>query len=126
MTVLRNVSPLGKLIATLGLLSAYQGFALYEWTGKPRLVRGPLPTDLIHIAGPAGPTGLNVGKDRLILAAAAIVLAVVLRFVYARTTFGLGTSAIAENRRAASTLGWSASSIELANFSIAGALSAIV
>ncbi|HEY2428828.1 MAG TPA: hypothetical protein VGI06_07860, partial [Acidimicrobiales bacterium] len=41
MTVLRGVSPLGKLIATLGLLSAIQGAALEKWTGQPRLVTGP-------------------------------------------------------------------------------------
>src|ERR1700737_501502 len=108
MTVLRDVSPLGKVIATLGMLSSIQGAALYRWTGKPRLVRGPLPTAVVHFAGPTGPTGLSIGKDRLILAGAAIVLAVALRFLYARTRFGLATSAIAENRRAASTLGWSA------------------
>ena len=125
MTVLRNVSPLGKLIATLGLLSAIQGAALYAWTGSPRLVSGPLPTSLVHLAGPTGPTGLSIGKDRLILAGAAIVLTLALRFVYARTRFGLGTSAIAENRRAASTLGWSAQAVELVNFSLAGALSAL-
>ena len=125
MSVLRNVSPLGKLIATLGLLSAIQGAALYEWTGKPRLVRGPLPTEVVHFAGPEGPTGLSVGKDRLILAAAAIVLSFALRFLYAHTRFGLATSAIAENRRAASTLGWSARAVELVNFSLAGALSAL-
>ena len=95
------------------------------WTGSPRLVSGPLPTSLVHLAGPTGPTGLSIGKDRLILAGAAIVLTLALRFVYARTRFGLGTSAIAENRRAASTLGWSAQAVELVNFSLAGALSAL-
>ena len=49
--------------------------ALLEWSGKPRLVRGPLPTSLIHLAGPSGPTGLNIGKDRLMLAGAANALA---------------------------------------------------
>ena len=98
---------------------------LLEWTGKPRLVSGPLPTGLVHLAGPAGPTGLNIGEDRLMLTGAAIVLTLALRFLYARTRFGLATSAIAENRRAASTLGWSAHAVELVNFSLAGALSAL-
>jgi ABC-type branched-subunit amino acid transport system ATPase component/ABC-type branched-subunit amino acid transport system permease subunit len=70
-------------------------------------------------------TGLNLGEDRLILLAAAIALAAVLRAVYSKTRFGLATSAIAENRRAASTVGWSAQSVELANFAIAGGLSAL-
>ena len=125
MTVLRGVSPLGKLIATLGLLSAIQGAALQKWTGQPRLVTGPLPTRLVHLAGAHGPTGLNIGEDRLILAAGAVILAAGLKLLYGRTRFGLATSAIAENRRAASTLGWSAQAVELLNFSLAGALAAL-
>src|SRR4051794_31574257 len=125
MTVLRDSSPLGKLIATLGILSALQGAALVIWTGKPRLVSGPLPTKLVHIAGAKGPTGLSIGQDRLILAGAAILLAFVMRMIYAKTRFGLATSAIAENRRAASTIGCSARRIEMINFAIAGGLSAL-
>ncbi len=125
MTVLRDSSPLAKLIATLGILSAVQGAALLVWTGQPRLVTGPLPTKLVHIAGPAGPTGLSIGQDRLILAAGAILLALAMRVFYAKSRFGLATSAIAENRRAASTIGCSARRIEMINFAIGGGLSAL-
>jgi len=125
MVLLRQSSPLGKLIASLGLLSAIQGAAIVKWTGRPRLVSGVLPTKLIHLAGARGPDGLNIGEDRLILTAASIVLAVVLRIVYSKTRFGLATSAVAENRRAAATVGWSARTIELINFSLAGALAAL-
>ena len=44
MVLLRQSSPLGKLIASLGLLSAIQGAAIVQWSGRPRLVSGVLPT----------------------------------------------------------------------------------
>jgi sulfate-transporting ATPase len=39
--------------------------------------------------------------------------------------FGLATSAVAENRRVAASAGWSPDRIEMANFAIAGGLSAL-
>src|SRR4029078_8247525 len=54
-----------------------------------------------------------------------LVCALVLRLIYSGTLFGLATSAVAENRRVAASAGWSPDRIEMANFAIAGALSAL-
>jgi ABC-type branched-subunit amino acid transport system ATPase component/ABC-type branched-subunit amino acid transport system permease subunit len=120
MEVLRKVSLLGKLIACLGLMSLGQG--LVDVVFNPTEVIQPntfLPTTLVHITG-----SLVLGEDRLILIGGALALALVLGVVYKRTTFGLATAAVAENRMVAASSGWSPSAIELVNFSLAGVLSA--
>ena len=68
---------------------------------------------------------LTIGLDRLLLIGIALACAVVLRFIYSGTQFGLATSAVAENRRVAASAGWSPDRIEMANFAIAGGLSAL-
>src|SRR5439155_9630190 len=62
---------------------------------------------------------------RLILIGIALVLTIILRVVYSTTSFGLATSAVAENRQVAASAGWSTSIIELVNFTVAGVLSAL-
>jgi sulfate-transporting ATPase len=120
MTVLRRISLLGKLIATLGLMTLGQGLAQVIF--KPTSVEQPrslLPTNLVRITGQ-----LVISEDRLLLLGGALVIAFVLRLVYTRTTFGLATSAVAESRRVTSASGWSPTQIQLINFTIAGVLSA--
>ena len=69
---------------------------------------------------------LIIGRDRLMLIGVALLLArVVLRLIYSGTLFGLATSAVAENRQVAASAGWSPDRIEMANFAIAGGLSAL-
>ncbi len=116
---LRKASAVMKLVATLGVLLLLQGIAQLIF-GEARLARSFLPITPITFT-----PDLVLGLDRIILVGSGCGLAVILMLVYRRTRFGLATSAVAENRRAASALGWSARTIELANCVIAGVLSAL-
>ena len=120
MALIRQASLLTKLIATLGVLSAANGLMLLIWGIKIKQPKSFLPTDQIKLFG----SSVRIGTDRLVLIGVALLLALVLRFVYSGTRFGLATSAVAENRRVVASAGWSTSKIELVNFTIAGVLSA--
>ncbi len=118
--LLRNASRLARLIATSGLFSVFQSFMILRWGIAVVQPRPLLPSRNIVLWG-----DLMIGLDRLLLIGIALACAVVLRFVYSGTLFGLATSAVAENRRVAASAGWSPDRIEMANFAIAGGLSAL-
>jgi ABC-type branched-subunit amino acid transport system ATPase component/branched-subunit amino acid ABC-type transport system permease component len=116
---LRHASAVVRLIATLGVLTILTGFANIFWGTEQPSVNPILPQSVIHLS----PT-LAVGWDRVTLFGIAVVVAVALKLVYSKTRFGMATTAVAENREAASALGWSSGTIELVNWVIGGALSA--
>jgi ABC-type branched-subunit amino acid transport system ATPase component/ABC-type branched-subunit amino acid transport system permease subunit len=120
MALLRNASRLAKLIATLGLFSVFQSFMVLRWGLDVNQPRSLFPSQNVTLFG-----DLIIGRDRLLLIGIALLLAGALRLVYSGTLFGLATSAVAENRRVAASAGWSPDRIEMANFAIAGGLSAL-
>jgi sulfate-transporting ATPase len=120
MALLRDASRLAKLIATLGLFSVFQSFMTLRWGLGANQPTSLLPFRNVTLFG-----DLIIGRDRLILIGVALLCAVVLRAIYSGTLFGLATSAVAENRRVAASAGWSPDKIEMANFAIAGGLSAL-
>ena len=120
MALLRDASRLARLIATLGLFSTFQAFMVLRWGVELRQPRSLLPSKNVTLFG-----DLSIGRDRLILIGVALLLAAVLRAIYSGTLFGLATSAVAENRQVAASAGWSPDRIEMANFAIAGGLSAL-
>ncbi len=120
MALLRAASRLARLIATLGLFSVFQAFMVLRWGVGVTQPRSLLPSKNMTLFG-----DLMIGRDRLVLIGVALLLAAVLRIVYSGTLFGLATSAVAENRRVAASAGWSPDRIEMANFAIAGGLSAL-
>jgi sulfate-transporting ATPase len=120
MALLRDASRLARLIATLGLFSTFQAFMVLRWGVDLRQPRPLMPSQNLTLFG-----DLIIGRDRLILIGVALLLALVLRLIYSGTLFGLATSAVAENRRVAASAGWSPDRIEMANFAIAGGLSAL-
>ena len=120
MTMLRKSAPLSKLIATLGVLTIIQGAVNLIWgeanRGQPESM---LPTKIHELV-----KGVIVTEDRLWLIAIALAGALLLKLIYTMTPFGLATAAVAEDRQVAAISGLSATRIELANFAIAGAISA--
>jgi ABC-type branched-subunit amino acid transport system ATPase component/ABC-type branched-subunit amino acid transport system permease subunit len=121
MNVLRRASLVTKLIATLGLMTTAQGAVLIIWGTKSKgIPKSILPTTLVKLTDQ-----MVIPKERLIIIAVAIVLAVVLRLLYTKTLFGLATASVAENRRVAGASGWSPSRIELINFILGGTMSAV-
>ena len=120
LALLRDASQLARLIATLGLFGAGQAFMVLRWGPSIVQPRPILPSRNVILFG-----DVMIGLDRLLLIGIALACAVVLRFVYSGTLFGLATSAVAENRRVAASAGWSPNQIELVNFAVAGGLSAL-
>jgi sulfate-transporting ATPase len=120
LALLRDASQLARLIATLGLFGAGQAFMVLRWGPSVVQPRPILPSRNVTLFG-----DVMIGLDRLLLIGIALACALVLRFVYSGTLFGLATSAVAENRRVAASAGWSPNQIELLNFAVAGGLSAL-
>jgi sulfate-transporting ATPase len=120
MALLRDSSRLARLIATLALFSVFQAFMVLRWGVEVQQPPSLLPSENVTLFG-----DLIIGRDRLVLIGLALLLAAVLRLIYSGTLFGLATSAVAENRRVAASAGWSPDRIEMANFAIAGGLSAL-
>ena len=117
---LRAASPLAKAIATLGVMTILLSLSTAIWGSQQQLISPIFPSGAVSIGG-----GLYVGRDRLFLAGLAIAAAVILWAVYKFTSFGLATTAVAEQRLAATSFGWSTGRIEIANWGIAGAASAL-
>jgi ABC-type branched-subunit amino acid transport system ATPase component/ABC-type branched-subunit amino acid transport system permease subunit len=120
MRMLRSASRLSRLMVTLGLMTGIQGAidVVFGTTDRGQPV-SILPTWTVTLPGQ-----ITIGIDRVILIAAAIGLAVLLKFAYTKTLVGLATTAVAENPRVAGFGGWSANTIEMINFAIGGALAA--
>ena len=116
----KRASPLTRVVATLGILLTLQSLAVLKNGGRATFVRPELPTNVLTISGKIG-----LPVDRLIMLVIAAVLTAVLWVVYRYTRFGLGTSAVAENELAASTLGWSADRIAVANWALGSGLAGL-
>jgi sulfate-transporting ATPase len=118
MRPMRRASSLVRLVATLGVLVILQSLLTLRYDGNVTLVTSPLPTTLLRPFGGA----VVINEDRLWLLAIAIFVTALLWFVYHRTNFGRATTAVAENQRAASSLGWSPDLIATANWGLGCAL----
>jgi ABC-type branched-subunit amino acid transport system ATPase component/ABC-type branched-subunit amino acid transport system permease subunit len=113
---MRDASQLAKIVATLALLVTITGIADWHYGPNTLLVPSILPT------GPTEIFGASVGKDRMLILLLVIAITAILWAVYRFTTFGVATSAVAENPRAAAALAVSPNTIAAVNWSIGGAL----
>lgn len=113
MRQLWHASPLVRVIATLGVLITLQSIAVLKYGSAANVVKSDLPTGIWHLT-----SGIVVAQDRIVLLVIAIGVAATLWAVYRYTRFGLGTSAVAENPRAAASLGWSADTIATVNWAL--------
>jgi sulfate-transporting ATPase len=116
MRQLRRASPLARIVATLGLLIILQSGAVLRYGQRVTTVPSELPRNLIH------PFGLTLSVDRFILVGIAAVVSVVLWAFYKFARFGVFTTAVAENQRAASSNGLSPDWIATANWALGSAL----
>jgi sulfate-transporting ATPase len=113
---LKDASHLIKIVATLALFVIAQEVISLIFGSQPRTVNSSLPT------GSATIFGATIGEDRLWIFGIVMVLTVVLWAVYKYTTFGLATTAVAENPTAAATLAISPDFVAAANWAIGAAL----
>ena len=120
MRQLRRASPLARIVATLGVLITLQAAVIVKYGSTVKFIPSALPTHVINLGD-----GVKVSTDRLYLLLIAAVLTVVLWALYKYTRFGLGTSAVAENQRAAATLGWSPDVIATVNWTLGSALAGL-
>ena len=120
MRPLRGASPLIRLVATLGLLTAIQGGATIIYGADTISFSPPLfSTANVNILGGTVPA------EQLWLFAIAVALSAVLWAVYRFTTFGVVTSAVAENYLAASSLGRSPELVATVNWALGCALAGL-
>jgi ABC-type branched-subunit amino acid transport system ATPase component/branched-subunit amino acid ABC-type transport system permease component len=116
---LRNSSAISRLLATLGVLAALQGAVAIKYPDETEVVRSSLPTSPVKWGS------LVVGEDRLIILGIGLALAAAFGLFYRRTRFGLATSAVAENPRVASHLGFSPNYIASINWALGSMLAGI-
>lgn len=116
---LRDASALTRIVATIALLVTLQGIAFLRYGALPKLVPSILPNGGVKVFG------TSVGEDRLSILLIAVVLSVVLWTIYRFTGFGIATSAVAENQRAAAALAVNPNAIAASNWAIGSALGAL-
>ena len=110
-----------KIVATLGLMSLLTGAASLIFAPQGNILSVPsfLPTKQIHIG-----QGNAVAASLLIIAAIAIAVTIVLVAIERKTRFGLATSAVAENRTVAASMGWSPDFIAATTWAASSVLAA--
>ena len=120
--VIRNLASAAQLVrvvATLGVqIVILQALALH-YKDQVNFPPTLFPNHQVHIFGAA------VSSYQLALFGFTTVLTVGLWALYRYTLFGLQTSAVAENRRAAAALGRSPGTIGLVNWTLGGVLAAL-
>ena len=119
MRQLKRASPLARIVATLGMLIVIQSLAVLRYGARVTPFKSELPENPIRIFG------MNVSVDRFILLGIAVVLTIALHLFYKRTKFGMATTAVAENQRAAASVGLSPDRIAALNWALGSALAAV-
>jgi sulfate-transporting ATPase len=114
-----NASTLAKIVATLAVLVILQDLVALIFGPVPQIVAPILPTSTARIFGAL------VGEDRLFIFGIVLVLTVALWAAYRFTPFGVATSAVAENPRAAASLGISPNLVAMVNWGVGAALGGI-
>ena len=120
MVLPRASSNLTRVIATLAVLIILESVAQLHYGPNPLSVNQFLPTGSLNLGG-----GVSIPSSRLILLAAAAILAVSLGAVYTRTTFGIATTALSERPRTLAALGWRVGFVGATNWGIGGALAGL-
>ncbi len=119
MRQLKRASPLARIVATLGMLIMIQSLAVLRYGARVTPLKSELPERPIHIAGMA------ISVDRFILLGIAILITGALYVFYGRTRFGMATTAVAENQRAAASIGLSPDRIAALNWALGCALAGV-
>ena len=119
MRPLAGRAALVKVIATLGVLLTLQALVILKWTSVAKVPPSALPQDLINLLT------ARVNIDKVILVGIAIAVTIGLYLFYRYTSFGLSTTAVAENETVAASLGHSPNRIALLNWAIGSGLAGI-
>lgn len=113
---LRNAAPLGKVVASVGLLLYLQGVALLNFGNSFPQPRSVVPDEVIqNFLG----LGKPLSRITLYVAGFSILFGFVLWALYRFTRFGLATRAAAGNEKGALLLGYSPQTLAAINWVIA-------
>ncbi len=116
MRQLQRASPLARIVATLGLYIVLLSGAAIRYGQRVTQVSSELPQNPIELGS------ITVSVDRFILTGIAAMSTVALWALYRYTRFGMATTAVAENQRAASAVGLSPDRIATLNWALGSAL----
>jgi ABC-type branched-subunit amino acid transport system ATPase component/branched-subunit amino acid ABC-type transport system permease component len=116
---LRKASPLARLIATLGVLTALQAGATLRYGDTLVQLPSMLPVNVVHLGS------VVVPQNQLWLGLIAVLLTAALFALFRFTSFGRATSAVAENETAAMALGWSPTRIAAVNWTFGAVLAGV-
>jgi branched-chain amino acid transport system permease protein len=117
---LRNSAPLGKMVASLGVLLTLQAAMLLAFTTLPHLEPQVLPQQTVRMLGGVVPV------DRFILSGIVIVAVAAIAAAYKWSRFGVATRATSENEVSGMLRGLSPTKLALTNSLIAGLIAGIV
>ncbi|MBC7631325.1 ABC transporter permease [Aeromicrobium sp.] len=113
---LRAAPMLANVVASVGLLLSLQATAVLQFGSNNTSTAPVFPTESLSVGSYVVPS------DRFFLTGLAIVVAVVLTFIYRFTRFGLATRAAAGNERGAIILGYNPFRLAAVNWALASAL----
>lgn len=113
---IRHRSQLVQMAGTLAAGIVIQAAILLRYGSTTVIVAGLLPERTFQMAG------TSVSSDRLLLGGIAVVLTVGVSLVYAKTRFGVLTSAAAENSELLECVGTSSSRVSRINWGVGGVL----
>lgn len=119
---LRNAAPLGKVVASLGLMLYLQDVALLNFGNTFPIAKSIVPDGTIeNFLGLGRPFPVNT----LIAAGMTIVFGIALWALYRFTTFGLATRAAEGNEKGAILLGYSPHRLAAINWVIASVMATV-
>ncbi|HVF14964.1 MAG TPA: hypothetical protein VM942_10215, partial [Acidimicrobiales bacterium] len=116
---LRRAPALARVVASVGLLATLQALAVLWFGADSRPVPSLLPNR------PVGMLGVEVPRDRLLLAVLVVVAATGLWALYRFTRFGLASRATAEDQVSVALLGWSPDVVSAVNWMLASVLAGL-
>ncbi|MEA2704253.1 MAG: branched-chain amino acid transport system permease protein livM [Actinomycetota bacterium] len=116
---LRRAPALAKVVASVGLLAVLQAVAVLWFGTDSRPVPGLLPSSPVSVLG------VDVPRDRLLLAVVVVLAAAGLWALSRFTRFGLASRAMAEDETAVALLGWSPDALAAANWVLAAVLAGL-
>ncbi len=119
MRPLQHASALARLIATLGVLATIGGVVTLIYQDNQIEVQSSLPTTPLRWGS------ITIPEAQLYLLLIAAVLTLILWAVTRYTLLGIAMTGVAENQRAASSLGWSPDSIALFTWMTGAGLAAV-
>ena len=116
---LRTAPALARVVASVGLLATLQALAVLWFGADSRPVPSLLPNRAVSVLG------VDVPRDRLLLAALVVAAAIGLWALSRFTRFGLASRATAEDQTALAMLGWSPDTVSAANWMLASVLAGL-